>query len=71
MQGTKIIIQLYQSFPRAFKNCHPLWVKLCHAPIVKNPFPCTPQSKTKFPLMHFNSEEYTFWEQGTQIFARR
>jgi hypothetical protein len=22
-------------------------------------------------LMHFNSEEYMFWEQGTQIFARR
>jgi hypothetical protein len=43
----------------------------CHAPIVKNPFPCTPQPKTKFPLMHFNSEEYMFWEQGTQIFARR
>jgi len=43
----------------------------CHAPIVENPFPCTPQPKTKFPLMHFNSEEYMFWEHRTQIFARR
>ncbi len=43
----------------------------CHAPIVKNSFPCTRQPKTKFPFMHFNSEEYMFWEQGTQIFARR